>query len=723
MTAAARDRATPGTVVMEPKKIATNYLESWFVLDFFTSLPIAWFVSVASDGETDQQGHHGYMQLPRVVRIVKIARLMKVLRVFKLMRTMSQWEDQNTAVPTKVFKLVRLLVTLFVLTHLCACGLMGIANLERAQTDDGNYRAQSWICNWADCSLDPVPAFGDGRARDFDTLLHRYLVAFHWSLMTLTTVGYGDVGTQSRAELTWMILTMLAGACSFGYIIGSMTSLIAHEDEAEAMIRDKITSLNAYMEHRKLPRALVKRIRNHYEFTWKRTTVWDEHEILAELPDGLRASVALFLNGEIISKVPFLRDLQKDARSMLVQALEPVSIGAGEEVVTEGHFAGEMYFVCEGEMQMIVTVKLHNKAQLARAKTSRQMSLNASTDVGAGSSTRPTPLSAVGGAAAVVGGAVGGAAAVVGGAVGDAVDSGLRALGAGGGDDDPDHSHLEINTIQLGRGDYFAEYAIILEPNKSKHPATVRAITFCEMFTLKRDNFQGLLAYFPDLKESMLTLGRKRYEQMMAALSADTTFRRVANGQGVAAGDDAEKKPNYIDRSLDRVRNKFGMSKSPSAAQVAAAGDEAGGDEKAEDGVAVADEDFDEDLAALQEENPMAMVLFSKMKMWKNRAQLSNQMKDFREMFIDDASDDGHAAATPTVALRPEPGSPCSPAPVPPASAGAVSVPSDVSATLSRILDVQQRILQEQQGMAKSQAELAARMARIEDHLQAQARR
>ena len=34
---------------------------------------------------------------------------LKVLRVFKLMRTMSQWEDQNTAVPTKVFKLVRLL--------------------------------------------------------------------------------------------------------------------------------------------------------------------------------------------------------------------------------------------------------------------------------------------------------------------------------------------------------------------------------------------------------------------------------------------------------------------------------------------------------------------------------------------------------------------------------------------------------------------------------------
>ena len=42
-TAPAAGGTRPGAVIMEPKKIATNYLESWFVLDFFTSLPIAWF--------------------------------------------------------------------------------------------------------------------------------------------------------------------------------------------------------------------------------------------------------------------------------------------------------------------------------------------------------------------------------------------------------------------------------------------------------------------------------------------------------------------------------------------------------------------------------------------------------------------------------------------------------------------------------------------------------
>ena len=45
-----------------------------------------------------------------------------------------------------------------------------------------------------------------------------------------------------------------------------------------------------------------------------------------------------------------------------------------------------------------------------------------------------------------------------------------------------------------------------------------------------------------------------------------------------------------------------------------------------------ATEQVDEELAALQDENPMAMVLFSKMKMWKNRAQINTQMADLREV-------------------------------------------------------------------------------------------
>ena len=162
--------------------------------------------------------------------------------------------------------------------------------------------------------------------------------------------------------------------------------------------------------------------------------------------------------------------------------------------------------------------------------------------------------------------------------------------------------------------------------------------------------------------EELLEADRAYDEQMMAALSADAPFRRVANSPGgggdARGGDDAETKLNYLERSLALSARCFGMSKPPSAAQVAAAGRAA-------------------HAAATSHARAATQAMFRQpvARLWQKQE---------------------HAAA------------------------GAVSPSSDVSATLSLILDVQQRILEEQQDMAKSQAELAARMARIEDHLQAQ---
>ena len=132
------------------------------------------------------------------------------------------------------------------------------------------------------------------------------------------------------------------GAVTFGYIISNVSNIIQIEDDADTKIRDKssskdvigkctglglflqkcslvllscfftVTSINAYMGYRKLPPDLQKKIRNHYEYTWKRKTVYDEKEILQNLPTHLRTRVALYLNQDLIRNVAFLRDLGSD---------------------------------------------------------------------------------------------------------------------------------------------------------------------------------------------------------------------------------------------------------------------------------------------------------------------------------------------------------------------------------------------------------------------------
>ena len=71
-----------------------------------------------------------------------------------------------------------------------------------------------------------------------------YITAFYFTVTTLVTVGYGDITPYSLEEKVLCILLMLVGVISFSFTTGALASIITSYDSKEAMIQEKIATLN-----------------------------------------------------------------------------------------------------------------------------------------------------------------------------------------------------------------------------------------------------------------------------------------------------------------------------------------------------------------------------------------------------------------------------------------------------------------------------------------------
>jgi len=56
----------------------------------------------------------------------------------------------------------------------------------------------------------------------------RYVTSMYWSIVTLATVGYGDLHPVSTREMVFDIFYMLFNLGLTAYLIGNMTNLIVH---------------------------------------------------------------------------------------------------------------------------------------------------------------------------------------------------------------------------------------------------------------------------------------------------------------------------------------------------------------------------------------------------------------------------------------------------------------------------------------------------------------
>ncbi|MBZ0199305.1 MAG: cyclic nucleotide-binding domain-containing protein, partial [Ignavibacteriaceae bacterium] len=186
-----------------------------------------------------------------------------------------------------------------------------------------------------------------------DNAVATYVTALYWVIQTLTTVGYGDVPSVTTGQKIYTIVVMLFGAGVYGYIIGSVASILSQQDPSKAYYTKNIDRLKAFVKYRKLPIELQNKIKNYYTYAWKRRLGFDESSLLTSLPPALKIETALFLKKDMLDKIPIFDNAPDNFKQEVALNFRSMVFSPGDLICREGEIGSEMYFIIQGELEVI----------------------------------------------------------------------------------------------------------------------------------------------------------------------------------------------------------------------------------------------------------------------------------------------------------------------------------------------------------------------------------
>jgi hypothetical protein len=222
------------TFVYSRAKIARNYLKFWFWIDFFSTIPIDNIVQALAGSSSNLESIHA-------IRLLRLGRLFKLQRLNKL----SEYLEEKMSISPSQIKLVMLILQICFVAHIFACfwHFLALPELSHHQT-------------W----LSVERSNGDtAAAYRFATFSNpaKYIASLYYTLVTMLTIGYGDIHPTNDTERVYSIFMMLSGGVVFGALLSKVASVIEKRQPQAKAYKDNMDELRAFLEEYSLPLAVA----------------------------------------------------------------------------------------------------------------------------------------------------------------------------------------------------------------------------------------------------------------------------------------------------------------------------------------------------------------------------------------------------------------------------------------------------------------------------------
>lgn len=304
-------------IVYDRKTIAARYFKKMFWIDFLAVFPF-YELSLAISGRLGEDSNTArylaFLRLFRLLRLHRVSRLFGILQY-------------NTNISLITLTLIRNFGAALVWAHVAACIFYFISRQYSHGAD------RTWL--------------GD-QAYELNSL-ELYVTSLYWSIVTFTTVGYGDWSPINTVEQIWSMIYMLINVVMQSWIIGSITLLIVKNDEKTGNYRDTLEVLDEYSKMHSFPKRFHKSLRTQLKLDFDNQEVADEH-VLKHFPTSTRRKVLRRLYLPYLKRTGLMRGVRQQFVDEFLTTCTVEIFCPGEDILERNSISSHLYLLVEGRV-------------------------------------------------------------------------------------------------------------------------------------------------------------------------------------------------------------------------------------------------------------------------------------------------------------------------------------------------------------------------------------
>ncbi|KAL4477961.1 hypothetical protein ABPG72_013369 [Tetrahymena utriculariae] len=316
--------------ILNNKQILFIYLNKEFFFDVLATVPFSNIYELVC-GEQEFKSNILYIRLFRLLRLIKFRRFQQYIYILQ-----NQYKTNF-----KYSALIKLAYIYFFLNHLNACIMYIICKYEY----DRNLSYSLGI-KMDDQSIKQERPF---------MIKNVYVNFLYWSFCVSTQGAYGDIWAMSSLEKTYQDVTNIFFKIFFCFLFANLVSITTVSKNMLEQYLEEVDSFKYWAKLIGLPSEIKSRVIKVYNFRWHNQKGMEDKELQESLlPDNIKDSI-LYNRMKFI--VQLLNPLQSTQLAgiiiLILKRFEKVIITQGEYIFQQGDLAQEVYFIEEGEVQII----------------------------------------------------------------------------------------------------------------------------------------------------------------------------------------------------------------------------------------------------------------------------------------------------------------------------------------------------------------------------------